>query len=96
VRRRAPRALGAALERLTTQLAPQTPLAAIQQVWPESVGEEIAAQTVVSGERDGVVTVRCTSAVWASELNLMAATIIARLNQDLGDTSVRELRCIIK
>ncbi|MEA2320795.1 MAG: hypothetical protein QOD81_645 [Solirubrobacteraceae bacterium] len=93
MRRRDPRPLGHAIAALTDRLAPQTLLAEVQRVWPAAVGEVVAAQAEPTGERDGVLVVTCSSAVWAQELDLMATDLIARLNAQLGGGAVRSLRC---
>jgi predicted nucleic acid-binding Zn ribbon protein len=73
--------------------APATPLAAVQRAWPEAVGPLVAAEAQPVAERSGVVTVACRSAVWASELDLMAPDLIERLNAALEGTAVQRLRC---
>jgi len=93
MRRREPRPLGHAISALAERLAPQTPLAAIQRVWPEAVGEVVAAQAEPTGATEGVVVVTCSSAVWAQELDLMAVDLVGRLNAALGGETVRSLRC---
>jgi predicted nucleic acid-binding Zn ribbon protein len=93
VRRREPRALSHAISALADRLAPQTPLAEIQRVWPEAVGEVVAAQAEPTAERDGVLTVTCASAVWAQELDLMGPELAQRINAVLGAETVRALRC---
>jgi predicted nucleic acid-binding Zn ribbon protein len=35
------------------------------------------------GERDGVVTISCRSAVWAQELDLLGPDLLKRLNEAL-------------
>jgi predicted nucleic acid-binding Zn ribbon protein len=92
VRRRAPRPLAAALDRLTAQLAPATLLAEVQRVWPEAAGAAFAAQAEPVSERHGVVTVACASAVWAEELDLLSERVVERLNESLGRPAVRGLR----
>jgi predicted nucleic acid-binding Zn ribbon protein len=91
--RPAPRPLSSALETLTAMLAPATTLARVQGVWERVAGEAIAAAARPSAERDGVLTVTCAAAVWAQELDLMAGELIARLNDDLGEAAISELRC---
>ena len=91
--RLAPRPLSRALASLEERLAPLTPLAAVQRVWPEVVGEAIARQAEPVAERGGVVTVACRSAVWAQELDLMAPDLVQRLNSALGEARVSALRC---
>jgi predicted nucleic acid-binding Zn ribbon protein len=78
---------------LVDGLAPASGLAALQRAWPGAVGEVIAAQAHPSAERDGVVTVTCSSSVWAQELTLMGPDLVTRLNAALGGENVRELRC---
>jgi len=90
--RRAPRQAGGAVARLVEGLAPASGLAALQRAWPETVGEVIAAQAHPSAERAGVVTVTCSSSVWAQELTLMGPDLTARLNAALGGDPVREFR----
>lgn len=92
-RRRAPRPLGTAVGALVEQLAPQTGLAAIQRVWADAVGETVAAQAEPTAEHGGVVTVTCSSAVWAQELDLLAPDLVERLNAALGGRRVERLRC---
>ena len=93
MRRREPRPLGHAVAALAEQLAPQTLLADVQRVWPEAVGDLVAAQAEPTGERDGVLVVTCSSAVWAQELDLMAPDLIGRLNGLLHGGEVRAMRC---
>jgi predicted nucleic acid-binding Zn ribbon protein len=93
MRRREPRPLGHAISALAEQLAPLTLLADVQRVWPQAVGDLVAAQAEPTGERDGVLVVTCSSAVWAQELDLMAPDLIVRLNGLLAGGEVRALRC---
>jgi len=91
--RSAPRPLAGAISELTAALAPSTPLARIQEVWPEATGAAIAAAARPVAEHGGAVTVLCEAAVWAAELELLAPDLIPRLNASLGGEMVRELRC---
>lgn len=91
--RRAPRPLALALGGLTEALAPVTALARVQQIWEQTVGTTIAAAAGPTAERDGVLTIACSDAVWAAELDLMGPELVARLNQTLGDEPVHKLRC---
>jgi predicted nucleic acid-binding Zn ribbon protein len=92
VRRRGPRPLSSALERLTADLAPATLLAEVQRAWAEAAGEAFAAQSEPVAEREGVITVACSSAVWAQELDLLSERVVERLNGELGRPAVRGLR----
>jgi predicted nucleic acid-binding Zn ribbon protein len=93
VSRRAPRPLSAALEGLTRSLAPASTLARVQQIWEPTAGPAIAQAARPTAEHDGVLTVTCTAAVWAQELDLMADQLTASLNAALGSEAIRELRC---
>jgi predicted nucleic acid-binding Zn ribbon protein len=92
VRRRGPRPLSVALDRLTTQLAPATLLAEVQRAWEPAAGAAFAAECTPDGERAGVVTVACSSAVWAQELDLLSERVVERLNERLGRPAVKGLR----
>jgi predicted nucleic acid-binding Zn ribbon protein len=83
-RRRGPRELAHAVRSLRRDVAPPTLLARVQESWAETVGPRIAGEAEPVGERDGVVTVGCRSAVWASELSMLAAGIQNGLNEALG------------
>jgi predicted nucleic acid-binding Zn ribbon protein len=93
VRKAAPRALSVALERFTSSLAPATTLGRVQEVWERATGPAIAAAARPTAEREGVLTVSCEAAVWAQELDLMAGALVPRLNAELGEQAIHELRC---
>jgi len=93
MRRHQPRPVGQAISALADRLAPQTPLAEVQRVWETAVGDVVAAQAEPTGEREGVLVVTCSSAVWAQELDLMAPDLVASLNAMLDGGEVRSLRC---
>jgi predicted nucleic acid-binding Zn ribbon protein len=92
MRRPGPRPLGVALDRLTGELAPATLLAEVQRVWESAAGEAFAGQCRPDGERGGIVSVACASAVWAQELDLLSERVVERLNDRLGRPAVRGLR----
>jgi predicted nucleic acid-binding Zn ribbon protein len=93
VRRTQPRPLSHAIAALADRLAPQTTLADVQRVWVDAVGGVVAAQAEPTTEREGVLGVTCSSAVWAQELDLMGPDLVARINAALGAETVRSLRC---
>jgi hypothetical protein len=59
--------------------------------WRRAIGERIAARSQPEQLRDGVLTLRVASSVWAQELSLLSSTIIERL-APLG-FAVRSIRC---
>jgi predicted nucleic acid-binding Zn ribbon protein len=91
-RRRAPRPASTALRAALDRAAPKTPLAALQLVWPEVVGERIAAVASPIGERGGEATVSCADSVWAQELDLMQGQLLERLKDRLGEHAPKSLR----
>lgn len=92
MRRRAPRALSFAVERVAAGLEPATTLARVQGCWADAVGETVGKETQPVSEREGVVTIACRSAVWSQELELLAPELLGKLNAALGDQSVSQLR----
>jgi predicted nucleic acid-binding Zn ribbon protein len=93
-RRQAPRPLATAVEALAARLAPATLLADVQRVWQEAAGSAIAREARPVAEREGTLTLRCSSAVWMQEIDLMGPTLVAELNRALGGERVRAVRCV--
>ncbi|HEV2998079.1 MAG TPA: DUF721 domain-containing protein [Solirubrobacteraceae bacterium] len=94
--RGAPRRLALALEGFTGELAPASILARVQGVWERAAGEAVAQAAQPTAERAGVLTVTCSEAVWAHELNLMKADLLARINAALDEELLHELRCRVQ
>jgi predicted nucleic acid-binding Zn ribbon protein len=92
MRRTGPRPVAFALEGFTAALAPATLLAEVQRAWPEAAGKRFAPVSDPVREHDGVVTVDCSEAVWAQELDLMSELVLERVNAALGRPAVRRLR----
>jgi predicted nucleic acid-binding Zn ribbon protein len=91
-RRRAPRPAASAFQAALQQVAPKTPLAAVQAIWAGAVGEQLARVAAPASEREGILTVECADAVWAQELDLMQETLIRRLEEELGEEAPANLR----
>ena len=81
-----------ALAGLKAQIGPETPLARVQAVWADAVGERIAAVTEVIEEVEGTLYVDCTSAVWSQELSLMEPRLREILAEEMDGEAPRELR----
>ncbi len=92
MRRREPRPVATVLDDLRSRLAPATLIAEVQTVWPLAAGDAFAAVARPVSERDGVVTIACTSAVWAQELDLLSDRVVQALNDRLGRPAVKRLR----
>jgi predicted nucleic acid-binding Zn ribbon protein len=59
--------------------------------WAQIVGPDLAAHTVPDGLADGELTVLADSTAWATQLRLLAADLVRKLNAELGDGSVRRV-----
>lgn len=60
--------------------------------WAEIVGPELAAHTAPETLRDRELTVSADSTAWATQLRLLAAQLVRRLNSELGDGTVVRVR----
>lgn len=84
MRRAAPRPISFAVQALGTRLAPLGTLTRVQSAWSRLVGAEIAANASPTAERDGTLTVLCSAAVWAAELEMRGEELRELLNADLA------------
>ncbi len=95
---RDPLPLGAAINRLITERGWETPAAVggVMGRWPQIVGDDLAKHCVPQkyDEDDRVLTVQCDSTAWATQLRLLAPQLVARLNQDLGQGTVRLIKVL--
>lgn len=93
---RDPVSLGSAVHGLITERGWETPTAVggVMGRWPELVGPEVArhCQPLRYDEEKRVLTVRCDSTAWATQLRLLAPHLVARLNQSVGQGSVRAIQ----
>ncbi|MFG2293228.1 DUF721 domain-containing protein [Streptomyces sp. NPDC048603] len=88
---RDPMPLMAALDRLRTERGWEMPIAVagVMERWAEIVGPEIAAHCEPEKYEDRELTVRCDSSAWAAQLKLLAPQLVAKLNKELGQGTVR-------
>ncbi|MEV0180318.1 DciA family protein [Streptomyces sp. NPDC050625] len=93
---RDPMALGAAINRLINERGWETPAAVggVMGRWPQIVGEDLAKHCVPQryDEDERVLSVQCDSTAWATQLRLLAPTLVARLNEDLGHGTVKLIK----
>ena len=94
-RRREPRPIADAVMRVAERAAPATTIASVQGCWESVAGPVVAEEAAPVGEREGVVTVACRSAVWANELDLLSRDLVERLNEALGRPLVASLRFVV-
>ncbi len=84
---------GDAIRALAERLAPASTLGDVQR---SGTGSSVTAwrrSPSPTAEAGGTLTVTCASAVWAQELDLMSADLVARLNDALGAQRLSGMRC---
>jgi hypothetical protein len=89
-RREDPQPLGAAIEGLLDDQGWRTS-AAVGSVfgrWEQMVGEALAAHTRPGGFTDGELLVIADSTAWATQVRLLRAQLVRRLNAELGPGTV--------
>jgi len=59
--------------------------------WEEVVGKDIASHVQALDIRDGVLILAADHGAWRQEVNMLAGTILAALNEQCPDHPVREL-----
>ncbi|MCA6093931.1 DciA family protein [Streptomyces sp. SCA3-4] len=95
---RDPLPLGAAINRLITERGWEKPAAVggVMGRWPQMVGPEVALHCEPQSydEDARVLTVQCDSTAWATQLRLLAPTLVARLNDDLGQGTVKTIKVL--
>jgi predicted nucleic acid-binding Zn ribbon protein len=56
--------------------------------WDQLVGREVAQHCAPETFADGKLTVRTDSTAWATQMRLLAPTVVRRLNQELGEGTI--------
>ncbi|MBO0841864.1 MAG: DUF721 domain-containing protein [Nocardioides sp.] len=87
---RDPQTLDSVVTRMVTDHGWDTSLRVhgVMARWPDIVGEEIADHTTPESYADGRLAVRTDSTAWATQLKLLAPTLVKRLNEELGHGTV--------
>lgn len=93
---RDPQLLGSVVDRFVTDRGWQTQRAVggVEGRWEQIVGAELAAHCCPETFTDGALTVRAETTAWATQVRLLATTLLARLNDDLGAGTVTSLRVV--
>lgn len=90
---RDPQTFGAGIARLVADRGWEevvTRSAAVAR-WAEVVGPEIAAHTTAESCIDGVLLVQAESTSWATQLRLLAASIVKAINTECGHGTVTRI-----
>ena len=81
------------IRRELSRFGPEAGLGEIVEAWPECVGDGIAANAWPARvARDGMLHVATSSSAWAFELTQLAASILERLQEHLGEAAPAGLR----
>jgi len=72
--------------------APALSVHAVTGRWADIAGPAVAQHTRVESFADGVLTVRCDSTAWATQLRMLVATLMARLDEEAGQGVVRSVQ----
>jgi predicted nucleic acid-binding Zn ribbon protein len=59
--------------------------------WEELVGAEVAQHCAPESFADGKLVVRTDSTAWATQLRLLAPTVVRRLNEELGHGTITSI-----
>ncbi|HEX9031089.1 MAG TPA: DciA family protein [Streptosporangiaceae bacterium] len=88
-----PAPLGAAIDGLVAETGWELAVAtgSVFGRWAQIVGPDLAAHTTPERLADGELVVTADSTAWATQLRLLAADLVRRLNAELGDGSVRRV-----
>ena len=91
--RRDPQPFGSSISRLVQERGWSTPIAVGGVVgrWDQVVGDEVAAHCQPETFEEKVLTVRTDSTAWATQMRLLAPTILQRLADELGPGVVDRL-----
>ena len=95
-RREDPAPLGAAIDGLIADTGWELAVAtgSVFGRWTQIVGPDLAAHTSPERLADGELTVMADSTAWATQLRLLAADLVRKLNAELGDGAVRRVKVL--
>jgi predicted nucleic acid-binding Zn ribbon protein len=62
--------------------------------WKDLVGQQVAENSFPEDLSKGILTVRCKSTAWATQLRLMSNDILTKIEERLPELKVKELRFI--
>lgn len=90
---RDPQRLGPLLAGYVEERGWQRPLAEARVFtdWPALVGSDVASHCTPQGLREGQLHIAAESSAWATQLRLLASTLLARLVAELGPQVVTKL-----
>jgi len=93
-RRDDPQLLTSAIDGLLNQRGwqQQAAMGSVFGRWAQIVGADLAAHTRPDSFADGELAVTADSTAWATQVRLLAPVLVKRLNEEVGDGSVRRVK----
>ena len=93
---RDPTLLGEQLDRLLVDRGWKVDVAvgSVMGRWAEIVGPDIAAHVEPLTFTEGVLTVRADSTAWATQMKLLASSVLARVEEEIGAGAVSRLKVL--
>ena len=93
---RDPSLLGEQLDRMLVDRGWKVDVAvgAVMGRWAEIVGPDIALHVEPVTFTDGVLTVKADSTAWATQMRLLASSVLARVEEEIGAGAVSELKVL--
>lgn len=91
---REPRGVLDVVDDLTASRGWESPLAQAELLasWPDVVGPDNALHTAPIAIEDGVLTVRCDSTAWRTQMSLMRSRVLAGIEERHGAAGIKEVR----
>ena len=89
-----PQLFSSAIGRLLDQAGwqQQVAMGSVFGRWAQIVGADLAAHTKPDSFTDGELAVIADSTAWATQVRLLAPMLVKRLNEEVGDGSVRRVK----
>lgn len=93
---REPRGLVDVVDDLTASRGWESPLAEADLLasWPDIIGPENALHTTPLAIEGGVLTVRCDSNAWRTQMNLLRSKVVANIEVRHGAAGIDDVRFI--
>ena len=90
---RDPQSLGSVLNQVSNRRGwvKRISLSTVLRNWAGLVGDDNAEHSLPVNFVDGVLTVQCDSTAWATGMKFSAAALVARLNKELGEQTVKRI-----
>jgi predicted nucleic acid-binding Zn ribbon protein len=76
----------------TPNMASNTRLSRIWEVWPDAVGGQIAANAKPAAIKGSLLIVLAESSAWIQQLHYLKREMIAKLNRTLGENLVKDIK----